>query len=87
MDIDLLKENIKSFILVLKRGEDVAAAYFHLSFILSLHFFMSRMYVSAMQSLRASLCKFQESGDKAEISNLFLFYQNSLFGDLFSKIA
>ena len=37
--------------------------------------------------LRACLCKFRESGDRAKISNFFLFYQNSLFGDLFSKIA
>ena len=40
-----------------------------------------------IQALRASCCKYRESGDKVEISNLFTFYQNSLFGDLFSKIA
>ena len=44
-------------------------------------------HITYVLVLRASLCKFRESGDKAEVSNLFLFYQNSLFVDLFAKIA
>ena len=38
-------------------------------------------------NLRANVCKNQESDDRTEISNFFLFYQTNLFSDLFSKIG
>ena len=38
------------------------------------------------QDLRASFCKYRESGDSFKIFNFFIFCPNKAFSELFSKI-
>ena len=40
-----------------------------------------------MQALRATVCKYRESGVSREIFNFFIFFPNNPYSELFSKIV
>ena len=48
-------------------------------------FFFERA-LRKVRSLRASFCKYRESGDSFKIFNIFIFCPNKAFSELFSKI-